>query len=177
MILKTFQFAVKNIEEFIDIAIKEEMELGEFETKLNQTNLSLFIKKVFRRFNNILKTNIDDTTNFQITVCGIDAIAMAKEIRLIIKESNLEEGLAINEIPLTVFKERILTYIYYGSRIAEDKTFSEVFNSKIIMFDEREGDIVLNKNKNHFVISNSIEYAKDFIKQFNIAEYVLVKET
>ena len=177
IILETLRKGVSKIEEFIRVAINEELKNKEMINKLTQTNLVSFIKATFNRFNDLLAKEINGITTFKITACGIDAIAMAKEIRRIIQEGEYEEGITIDKIPSNIFEYRALAYIYYGSRVAENKTLSIALTSIVKTVDQRNQEVETKKGKNYFIVSDSSDFAETFITENIDSEYVLIKET
>ncbi|CAM9126634.1 hypothetical protein [Mycoplasma todarodis] len=177
IILETLKLGISKIEEFIGLAVNKELKNKELVKKLTQTNLVAFIKATFNRFNNLLAKEIKGVATFKITACGIDAIAMAREIRQIIQDGEYEEGITINKIPANIFIDRALAYIYYGSRIAENKTLSIALKSIVKTVDQRDLEVEIKKGKNHFIISDSKDFAESFINEYINSEYVLIKET
>ncbi|NQZ28775.1 MAG: hypothetical protein HRT98_00085 [Mycoplasmatales bacterium] len=177
IILKTLKIGISKIEEFIGLAVNEELKNKELVNKLTQTNLVTFIKGVFNRFNQSLASEITGITTFKITVCGIDAIAIAKEIRQIIQEGEYDENITIDKIPAHIFEARALAYIYFGSRVAENKTLSIALTSIVKTIDQTNQETEIKKGKNYFIISDSKDQTKEVIKQDLDFEYVLIKET
>ncbi|TCG10782.1 hypothetical protein [Mycoplasma todarodis] len=185
LIAKTLEQGIYSVEEFLQLAIRKEITEKEFDNKLTQTNLVLFIKRVFNEFNKTLEELFRGEAKFKITSCGIDSLAMAREIRQIINEGDFAKDITIDEIPADIFFKRAITYIYYGSRIAEDKEYVNKFTEQIIMREliESKDDTeeliktMNNSQNNFFVTTNSIPFAKEFVSQVKNSEFILIQET
>ncbi len=177
LVLNTLKKGVFKVESFMDRAITEELNQIDYVTKLTQTNLVVFIKRFFDRFNSYFADIFKNETSFKITSCGIDSIAMAKEIRLIVQNGSFNKEITIDKLPKTIFVERALAYIYYGSRIAEGKKLNFSLEQKLSFVNNIDKTLKYDKKKNYFVTANSFIKAKDFLTKIKGSEYVFIKET